>query len=76
MPKGYPNPPLNLDVLDKPRMPLVVIDALKALATAWRKPQGDCKSEDNHEFDCQCPVYDDCADALEDLVAELAVKYK
>jgi len=75
MPKGYPNPPLNFDIFDKPRIPLAVIDDLKILAWEWRQPHGDC-TEDNHEFDCQCPVYDDCADELENRIAKLAAKFK
>jgi hypothetical protein len=58
---------------DKPRIPLVVIDALKELARKWRQPHDEC-TEDNHVFDCFCSVYDDCADELESEIQRLATE--
>jgi hypothetical protein len=42
--------------------------ALRELVVKWHKPHGDCK-EDNHEYDCFCSVYDDCAEELEAALA-------
>jgi hypothetical protein len=42
--------------------------ALREIAAKWRKPHGDC-GEDNHEHDCFCSVYDDCAEGLDAALA-------